>query len=62
MKFNNIVNYILAYTLQVNEVYKQFTCDCVNICGRADSLMLKQYVPHSGKFNVEKICVVQRTV
>jgi len=45
-----------------NEVYKKCTCDYVNMCGTADSLMVTQYVRYSRQFNGDTICWVQQTV
>jgi len=57
-----------------NNVYKICTCDYVDMCGTADSLMLTQYVGtadslmvtqyvgYSRKFNGDTICGVQQTV
>ena len=32
------------------------------MCGKADSLMLTQYVWYIREFNADRICVVQQTV
>jgi len=45
-----------------NNVYKVRTCDYVNMCGTADSLMFTQYVLYSRQFNADTICVVQQIV
>ena len=45
-----------------NDVYKTFRSDYMNMCGKADSLMLKQYVWYSRQFNADTICAVQQTV
>jgi len=45
-----------------NNVSNVRTCDYVNMCGTADSLMLTQYVPYSRQFNAYTLCAVQQTV
>jgi len=45
-----------------NNVYKICKCDYVNMWGRADSLIVKQYVGYSSRINGDTICVVQQTV
>jgi hypothetical protein len=45
-----------------NNVSKICTCDYVNMCGTADSLMVTQYVRYSREFNGDTICAVQQTV
>ena len=45
-----------------NNVYKVHICEYVNMCDKADSLMLTQYVWYSRQFNAHTICVVQQTV
>ena len=39
-----------------HNVYKICTCDYLNMCGTADSLMLTQYVRYSRQFNADTIC------
>jgi len=45
-----------------NNFYKLCTYDYVNMCGRADSLIVTQYVWYSREFNGDTICAVQQTV